>query len=443
MYSGHQRGCVVKVWVGAVVAVGALTLAALPAYAANPLPSPSADAARQVTERAGAWDPSAAPQRLTDFVEKINKSVVTVYCGRGLGSGWAASTNISGEAATSGYKSFIITNAHVIQGCTSGSSQYIEVRQNGVSYPARVWTWNWDHDLAGVMTTVELPELRWGENPKPRVGQWVAAFGSPLGLAGSATFGYVSYVGNNDLISSAPINPGNSGGPLVDNEGRVIGINTAGIEGTNSIGIIQGTPLMCLSTHDCANSTTVWLTGSTPKAPTDFTLGQRSRGGLAINWTAPTDDGGQPITNYIVKASPGDFECTTRLTFGCAIGTGNRFQMQPGTTYTFTVQAVNDIGAGDVATATIAFQGTPGKVTDLKAAPRRGGATVTWTGPPSTTSATVTGYEYRVGNGAWKKATTPRANVTGLRSGSTVQVTVVAVSVAGQGAPAVVKFKVP
>lgn len=432
-----------KVWVSAVVAVGALTLAVLPAHASDSLPSPSANSARQATERSGAWDPSAAPQRLTDFVERINKSVVTVYCGRGLGSGWAATTNISDEAAISGYQSYVITNAHVIQGCTSGNSRFIEVRQNGVSYPARVWSWNWDHDLAGVMTTVDLPELRWGENPKPRVGQWVAAFGSPLGLAGSATFGYVSYVGNNDLISSAPINPGNSGGPLVDNEGRVIGINTAGIDGTNGIGIVQGTPLMCLSTHDCATSTTVWLDGNTPGAPTNFTVEQRPRGGAAFNWDAPANTGGQRITQYLVRGTPGDFTCTTRFTSGCGIGTGNRFQLQPGTTYTFTVQAVNDIGAGDVAAQTVTIQAAPEKVTNLKATPQRGGAIVTWTAPASPSTAAITGYQYRVRAGAWKKTTAPRATIKGLTRGTTARVTVVAVNVAGTGAASTVKFKVP
>ena len=79
-----------------------------------------------------------------------------------------------------------------------------------------------------------LPHLSFGDPKDVRVGQVVMAFGSPLGLAGSVSMGVVSstarQVHEDDSIAylqtDAPINPGNSGGPLVDTNGRVVGINT-------------------------------------------------------------------------------------------------------------------------------------------------------------------------------------------------------------------------
>ena len=79
-----------------------------------------------------------------------------------------------------------------------------------------------------------LPQLTFGDLKDVRVGQVVMAFGSPFGLAGSVSMGVISstsrQVREDDSIAylqtDAPINPGNSGGPLVDTEGRVIGINT-------------------------------------------------------------------------------------------------------------------------------------------------------------------------------------------------------------------------
>lgn len=426
-----------------VAVFAALTLgAALPAYAANPLPAPGASKMQPRSESPTAWDPSSAPPRLTDFVEKINKSVVTVYCGRSLGSAWAAETGMREEWIASGYRRYLITNAHVIQGCTSQSTMYIEVKQNGITYPARVWSWDWDLDLAGIVTTADIPELEWDRSPRPRVGQWVAAFGSPLGLAGSATFGYVSYVGNNDLISSAPINPGNSGGPLVDNEGRVIGINTAGIDGTNGIGIVQGTPLMCLTTHICRDGTTVWLSGTTPSAPKDV-IATQENGGALVSWSQPTTDGGQPISRYRVTAQPGDRHCTTYATKSCFFTKQGKADpgLIPGTTYTFTVQAFNEIGAGQPVTVSYTHQGAPGAVRNLRATAQKNGATITWSPPASNPDVTITGYQYRVvtGNGSWRSTTKTTAKITGLKSGMPVQVAVVAVSQSGRGPETIIR----
>jgi S1-C subfamily serine protease len=84
---------------------------------------------------------------------------------------------------------------------------------------------------------VPLPAARFGSAEDLRVGQWVLAIGNPYGLDGTVSFGIVSAKGRdlgdtrllNDFVQTdAMIDRGSSGGPLVDLEGRVVGINSRG-----------------------------------------------------------------------------------------------------------------------------------------------------------------------------------------------------------------------
>src|SRR5690606_29891141 len=84
-----------------------------------------------------------------------------------------------------------------------------------------------------------LPVLSLGDSEVMRVGDWVVAIGSPLGLQSTVTAGIVSATGrrkvnpgrqrmySNFIQTDASINPGNSGGPLLNTAGEVVGINTA------------------------------------------------------------------------------------------------------------------------------------------------------------------------------------------------------------------------
>ncbi len=83
-----------------------------------------------------------------------------------------------------------------------------------------------------------------GSSDKLKVGEWVAAIGSPFGLEHTVTAGIVSAKGRvigsvpyDDFIQTdASINPGNSGGPLINMSGEIVGINTMIIAGGNGIG---------------------------------------------------------------------------------------------------------------------------------------------------------------------------------------------------------------
>jgi serine protease Do len=100
---------------------------------------------------------------------------------------------------------------------------------------ARVLGTNAGADLALLKVEAKgLPSLSFGRYQDVRQGQLVFAFGSPEGLGNSVTMGVVSSVARRPdpdrstvyIQTDAPINPGNSGGPLVDIEGKVVGINT-------------------------------------------------------------------------------------------------------------------------------------------------------------------------------------------------------------------------
>jgi serine protease Do len=134
---------------------------------------------------------------------------------------------------------FIITNNHVVHNALK-----IEVKlhreTSGGRFPdatvsARLIGVDREADLAVIkIERTGLPKLALGDSSQLRQGQIVMAFGNPLGLEGSVSMGIVSSTARQLKLddpmtyvqTDAPINPGNSGGPLVDSEGRVVGINT-------------------------------------------------------------------------------------------------------------------------------------------------------------------------------------------------------------------------
>jgi serine protease Do len=141
---------------------------------------------------------------------------------------------------------FVITNAHVVQGALrvqvmlnaggdDGSPRSSILKARGKAVPAAILGIDTETDLA--LLRIEggnLPYLELGDSDLVRPGQLVLAFGSPFGLENSVTMGVVSAVARQlraedpmiYIQTDAPINAGNSGGPLVDTEGRLMGINT-------------------------------------------------------------------------------------------------------------------------------------------------------------------------------------------------------------------------
>lgn len=152
---------------------------------------------------------------------------------QGFGSGFIVSEN-----------GYIVTNQHVIDGADK-----IEISVNGVEEPliAEVAWSDFSLDLAilkidSSQISKSLTPLEMGNSDQIRPGDWAIAIGNPLGFEHTVTVGVISALGRpiqiptddrqlrtyqNLIQLDAAINPGNSGGPLLNNQGKVIGINTA------------------------------------------------------------------------------------------------------------------------------------------------------------------------------------------------------------------------
>jgi S1-C subfamily serine protease len=131
----------------------------------------------------------------------------------------------------------IITNYHVIE----GAEELFVTLADETTVPAKVIGADPSNDLAVLQIDVPaggLTPIPLGDSTGLRVGQFVVAIGNPFGLERTLTVGVVSALGRviqspderfiGEIIQTdAAINPGNSGGPLLDLQGRVIGVNTA------------------------------------------------------------------------------------------------------------------------------------------------------------------------------------------------------------------------
>tara|TARA_B100000700_G_scaffold275607_1_gene321556 strand:+ start:145 stop:1554 length:1410 start_codon:yes stop_codon:yes gene_type:complete len=137
----------------------------------------------------------------------------------------------------------VITNNHVIKG-----AEDIFVRVNGdKEYKAKIVGADPLSDLAvlKIQSEDKFIPVKFGDSDKARIGDWVIAIGNPFGLGGTVTSGIVSARNRSiglsryeDFIQTdASINQGNSGGPLFNLDGDVIGINTAILGQSGSIGI--------------------------------------------------------------------------------------------------------------------------------------------------------------------------------------------------------------
>ena len=128
---------------------------------------------------------------------------------------------------------YVVTNHHVID----GASKITVTLADGRTMEAELVGSDRRTDLAllKIEAEADLPFVEFGESEEVRVGDWVMAVGNPFGLGGTVTVGVVSARGRDlrggslvDYVQiDAPINRGNSGGPTFNQEGEVIGINTA------------------------------------------------------------------------------------------------------------------------------------------------------------------------------------------------------------------------
>lgn len=143
----------------------------------------------------------------------------------------------SGSGVIVSSDGYIVTNNHVID----GADQIVVTLNDNKTYKAKVVGTDPNTDLAVLKINAhDLPHIVFGNSDQVQVGQWVLACGYPLNLQTTVTAGIISAksreLGINDegtnpiesyIQTDAAVNPGNSGGPLVNTEGKLVGINSA------------------------------------------------------------------------------------------------------------------------------------------------------------------------------------------------------------------------
>lgn len=178
--------------------------------------------------------PNAPEQAVIEVTRRVSPAVVSIYSRGGSGSGVIIRAD-----------GVILTNAHVV-----GNMNQVTVGlATGEERVGRVLGRDQLLDVAVVQIDAPepLPAAPLGDSDMLQAGQAAIAIGNPAGLERTVTTGVISALdrtigraGLEELIQTdAAINPGNSGGPLLDSQGRVVGINTVVLQGGR-----QGGPVL-------------------------------------------------------------------------------------------------------------------------------------------------------------------------------------------------------
>jgi len=171
---------------------------------------------------------ASASADFSGIIEEVIKSVVTVKTDVGQGTGFIIHE-----------KGYVITNAHVLSGGTKLLVQDYE--QN--NFETALIGYHSEFDIALLKIEGDFEKLELDNSNQVQIGEKVIAIGNPLGLQFSVSEGIVSgihRIGMNSveayIQTDAALNPGNSGGPLINKQGKVIGINNFKISGGESLG---------------------------------------------------------------------------------------------------------------------------------------------------------------------------------------------------------------
>lgn len=179
-------------------------------------------------------------QQNISVYEKCNEAVVNITT-QVMGYNWfyepVYTSSGSGSGSIIDKRGYVVTNVHVIE----NASVITISLSDGSSYEGKIVGQDKESDIAvlkfEVPQNVMLKTISFGDAANLKVGQKVIAIGNPFGLERTMTTGIISGLGRpiqesqnviirNMIQTDAAINPGNSGGPLLDSQGRMIGINT-------------------------------------------------------------------------------------------------------------------------------------------------------------------------------------------------------------------------
>jgi S1-C subfamily serine protease len=192
----------------------------------------------------------SAQEDFSGIVEDVVRGVVTIRTEDSIGTGFFVNP-----------RGFIVTNYHVIR----DQEDAVEV----VTYDREVYRATFvgmdeTRDLALLLVPGNFDSIELAEKEDIQVGKKVIAIGNPLGLSFTVTEGIISgidRVGPSGLAeyvqTDVSLNPGNSGGPLIDTQGRAVGINNFKIGGAEALGFSLAGPVIKEQVNAISNQTII------------------------------------------------------------------------------------------------------------------------------------------------------------------------------------------
>ncbi len=182
-------------------------------------------------------------------VERTGPAVVRIDSSRRLRPGASRPGNRIARGIGSGFvirsDGLVLTNAHVVD----GADTVTVTLRDGRDFTGQVLGADEQTDVAVIkIQATNLPTVEIGDSNQLRPGEWAIAIGNPLGLDNTVTVGIISATNRSTqnlgaggrrigfIQTDAAINPGNSGGPLLNQQGQVIGMNTAIIGRAQGLG---------------------------------------------------------------------------------------------------------------------------------------------------------------------------------------------------------------
>jgi len=171
---------------------------------------------------------ASASADFSGIIEDAIKAVVTIRTDVSQGTGFIIDQ-----------EGYIVTNYHVMENAKSA----VIFTYNSETYSVSLVGYDSNFDIALLKIEGDFEKLKLDDSDDIQIGEKVIAIGNPLGLQFSVSEGIVSAIhrqgpsGVNAYIQTdAALNPGNSGGPLINNQGKVIGINNFKVSGGESLG---------------------------------------------------------------------------------------------------------------------------------------------------------------------------------------------------------------
>ncbi len=273
-------------------------------------------------------DRTAPHSPLSEIVEEALPSVVNVRVKSFDLTGFDSGGGGSGSGVIIDEKGIVLTNFHVVEGAAEVSVRIFSGDEHE-DVEGEVIGGVPEQDLAIIRIEEDgLVPMEIGRSSDLKLGDDVVAIGYPLGLGGATvTAGIVSAIGRsitasnptgeaeslqNLLQTDAAINPGNSGGPLIDTEGRLVGINTAAVQAGAaenigfSIPIDDALPVVEEILSDPPDERAwlgVTLGDASPSAALEFGFPSDVEGALVLGVVpdSPSDDAGLAVGDVIVE----------------------------------------------------------------------------------------------------------------------------------------------